>query len=974
MRRIKGVILWTCLIAIHYPSFCQDTREKMWVDSVFSSLTAEQRIAQLFIIRAYSDRDSIYNDSIGRMIRQWNPGGVCFFKGTPFRQVLLTNRWQNMAVTPLLIAIDAENGLGMRLDSAFSFAKSMTLGATGNDTLVYRMASAIARDCKRTGIQINFAPVIDINSNPLNPVIHMRSFGENKFLVAKMGLAYLRGMQENGIMATAKHFPGHGDTDTDSHLSLPVIRHTPGRLDSTELYPFRELIRHHVGGVMTAHLFIPAFDSSENTAATLSPGIVTKLLRKDLGFQGYSVTDALDMKGVTKYFKPGEIELRAFQAGNDILLLPQNIEKAVEGIKRAADSAVVSQEMIEKECKKILELKYRSGLSHRKTISTENLYQDLNPESSAVLNRVIYKNAITLVRNENNMIPLSFLDRRKIAVLCIGDSTLKVFQNSCAVYAPVERVNLLLRFTEQEKEKLVSELDKQDVIIIGMSYSSLQPEKKFLIPDKILAFIDSLSTVKKVILDLFGSPYGLSLFREPRSFEAIVISYQDVPASCEASAEIIFGGIPSKGKLPVTGSPFFPCGTGIETSASRLSEVMPEEAGISPLKLRIIDSLALSGISRKAYPGCQVLFAKDGKIFYRKSFGNPAYGDSVPVTNDDLYDLASLTKVAATTLAVMKLVETGKISLDEKLGSYLQEVRGSNKEKLTIREIMAHQAGLQPWIPFYKETLKNGKPDPSVYSGMEDIDHPVRVAERLYIRKGWKDTIYMRITKSALLSTRNYKYSDLGFYYLRRVVEKVSGETLDQFVARNFYRPLGLKTMGYKPLERFPKQRIIPTENDTFFRHQLLRGDVHDMGAAMLGGISGHAGLFSDAYDLAVIMQMLINHGEYGGKQYLLPSTIKEFTREQFPQNNNRRGLGFDRPLHNYSDDGPVCKGASQQSFGHSGFTGTYIWADPENKLVYVFLSNRINPYSSNEKLVELNFRTKIHEAMYEILKVKGEE
>jgi CubicO group peptidase (beta-lactamase class C family) len=358
----------------------------------------------------------------------------------------------------------------------------------------------------------------------------------------------------------------------------------------------------------------------------------------------------------------------------------------------------------------------------------------------------------------------------------------------------------------------------------------------------------------------------------------------------------------------------------------------------------------------------------DGKMFYNKSFGNPRYEDTIKVNNGDIYDLASVTKVAATTLAMMKLVEEKEISLDEKLGTYLPELKGSNKQDLTIRDVMTHQAGLQAWIPFYLKTLHNGHPDPGIYQNHPSQGFPLRVAEDLYIRSDYPDSIYRTIMDAPLRPSRDYKYSDMGFYLLRRIIEKVSGVPMEDYVLSSFYKPLGLSTTGFLPRNHFPVSRIMPTEYDTIFRKQLIRGDVHDPGAAMLGGVSGHAGLFSNATDLAVLLQLFLNNGEYGGKQYFLPSTIKEFTRVQFPANGNRRALGFDKPTLHPMSDGPSCLSASLKSFGHSGFTGTYIWADPENRLSYVFLSNRVYPQASNEKIVEMNIRTKIHQAMYDIL------
>ena len=940
----------------------------MWVDSVLHSLTIEQKIAQLLIIRAYSDRDSIYNDSLTHLVQHWNVGGVCFFKGTPSRQISLTNRWQKVATTPLLIMTDAEWGTGMRLDSAFVFPKQMTLGAIRNDNLIYEMASVIARDCHRIGVYVNLAPVVDINNNPLNPVINFRSFGEDRISVTRKGILYMKGLQDHGILSTAKHFPGHGDTDSDSHLTLPIINKSKEKLDSLELFPFKELIKNGVGGVMVGHLYLPAYDSGLNIPTTLSKHVITDLLRDQFNFNGFIITDALDMQGVTKFFKPGEIEVKALIAGNDILLLPQNVGAAINKIKLAIDSSLISFDKIEEKCKKILSLKYRSGLNSFKPISTENLFEDLHPKSSEVLNQKLFKEAITLVKNRNNIVPLTFLDRKKIAALSIGDTNETSFEKTLKNYGTVSFIYLPASFSNKKSDSIYNFLKGYDLVIFSIHNTSSLPGKNYGVSNEALALIDSCSKEGKVILNILGTPYCLKLMKNLAFTDAILVSYEDTPESQKISAEILFGGLPAKGELPVSASFDFPVKTGINTESTRFEYIEPEEVGISSSSLNKIDSIILNGIKLRAFPGCQLLFVKDQKVFYYKSFGNPDYNDSVRVRNDDLYDLASVTKVAATTLAIMKLYEDGKIRLDDPIVNYLHEVKGSDKEKLTVRDIMTHRAGFQSWVKFYEKTIKNRMPDPSIYQDAISDEFPFRVAEKMYINKSYKDTIFKAILDSPLKPGNEYKYSDLGFYLLRWMIERITGVTIENFVAKKFYEPLGLTTMTYNPRDHFPVSRIIPTENDTFFRRQLLRGNVHDPGAAMLGGVSGHAGLFSDANDLAIILQMLLNSGEYGGKQYLLPSTIKEFTRMQFPEKGNRRGLGFDKPSTTYIPDGPVCKSASPQSFGHSGFTGTYIWADPENNLIFVFLSNRVCPDAGNQKISEMNIRTDIHQAMYDLL------
>ncbi len=942
-------------------------RKEKWADSVFHSLTLNQQIAQLLVVRAYSNRNQSYNDSMAGLIRNYNIGGVCFFQGSPVAQATLTNSWQQTAKTPLLVAIDAEWGLGMRLDSVHDFPFQMTLGASVNDSLTYDMAAAIAHDCRRMGIHMNLAPVVDVNNNPKNPVINFRSFGENPITVARKGVSYVKGLQDNGIVATAKHFPGHGDTDTDSHMDLPVISHPAERMESVELYPFREAIGNQINGIMIAHLYMPMYDTTSNLASTLSPRIITDLLKKKLDFQGVVITDALDMSGVTKFFPPGEIEVKALLAGNDILLLPQDVSKAINTIRKAVDDGIIAQTIITERCLKILRLKFDMGLDFYQPVKLENLTPDLNPSSSKCITNKIYKSAVTVVKNENNLLPLGLLQRRQIATISIGEDQLTPFQESLNWFAPATHFQISKQASPEEFINLEQQLAPYNLLIIGLHRNKLYPAQKFGNPEQVFEFIENMSRKKRTILTVFGNPYLMQSIENMPDLEAIILTYQDQPEAEEVAAEVIFGGVSAQGELPVT-TGGFAIGSGVKFGKSRLEFALPEEVGIPSWKLAPIDSLIINGIDSAAYPGCQVLFAREGKIFYYKAFGNPTYEDPVAVTRTDLYDIASLTKVAATTLAMMKLYEEGVFHPDDPLSSYLPELRATDKEKITIREVMTHQAGLQAWIPFYLLTLNDTLADLEIYDTLYSPLHPIKVAENLYMKRNYTDSIYSWIIHSKLRKNKKYKYSDLGFYLLQKLIERKTGMTLPAYLDKTFYKPLGLTTLGFNPSAKFPIERIMPTEYDSVFRKQLIRGDVHDPGAAMLGGFSGHAGLFSDAFDLAVILQMLLSNGEYGGKQYLLPSTIREFTRKQFPGKESRRGMGFDKPLPEYDPLGPTCEAATPSSFGHSGFTGTYIWADSDRDLVYIFLSNRICPNAANSKISKMNIRTKIHQKMYEII------
>jgi beta-glucosidase-like glycosyl hydrolase/CubicO group peptidase (beta-lactamase class C family) len=940
--------------------------EERWVDSIILSLTREEKTAQLFNVRAYSNRDSDHVTAISELVSKYKIGGLTFFQGGPMRQVILTNYYQTLAEVPLMIAMDAEWGLGMRLDSCFSFPYQMTLGAMTTDSTVYDMASEIALQLKRIGVHMNFAPVVDINNNPDNPVIHVRSFGEDRRNVSGKGLAYTKGLMDQGIIATAKHFPGHGDTDTDSHLTLPLIAHPRQRLDSVELYPYRQLIGKGLSGVMVAHLCVPALDSSSNKASTLSEPVVTGLLKEELGFDGLIVTDALDMKGVTLSAGPGDIELKAFLAGNDILLLSTSVPEAIARISEGIEKGNIPDSLLDYKCRKVLHFKYRAGLNRYTPMDPDHLLYDINNGQNLAIERAVYKEAVTLAWNPTGALPVYHPDTLKIASLCLGVGEVTPFQHMLGNYAAMEHWTLPEAPAQPAINKILEQLPGYDLVIIGVH--NLPVWKKSM-NSEVTALINRIKRTVPVVIDLFGHPYYLDDFADLTNVLGLVVSYQDGEAAQETSAQMIFGSLPFKGRLPVSGSPEFTAGSGITTEAnSKIRYTIPEEIGIEVDQLKQVDSIAEQCIRAHVFPGCQILAMKDGEVFYNRCFGYHTYDSLQKVSYGDLYDIASVTKVAATTLAVMKLNQEQRIDIDQMLVTYLPFLAGTDKATLIIREMMAHQSRLFPWIRFYDETMKDGLPDPDCYQPEISEMFPYRVSEGMYIHRDYIYRMFDTIVRSKLLDKPTYKYSDLGFYLLKRIIENVTNLPLDQYVSQSFYEPMDLPTICFRPRERFSLGRIVPTENDQEFRKKLIHGDVHDPGAAMMGGVSGHAGLFSNASDLAVLMQMLLQKGVYNGERYLDSSIVEEFTKQQFPLNDNRRGIGFDKPVGNGSN-GPACVSASHKSFGHSGFTGTYVWADPETNLVYIFLSNRVYPDATNSKLIEQGIRTKVHEVFYQAIK-----
>ena len=939
-----------------------------WADSVIKTLSPEERIAQLFMVAAYSNKDKTHVNEIKKLVKQYKIGGLIFFQGGPARQAILTNQYQALSKVSLFVAIDAEWGLSMRLDSTTRFPRQMTLGAIQNDSLIYNMGEEIARQCKRMGMQINFAPDVDINNNPLNPVIGTRSFGENKYNVTKKALMYMKGMQNNGVLANAKHFPGHGDTDSDSHKTLPTIKSSRARLDTLELYPFRELISQGLGSMMVAHLSIPALDTTPNQPSTLTKKIVTGLLKDTMSFKGLVFTDALNMKGVSKFYKPGEVELKALLAGNDVLLFPEDVPTAIKKIKAAIDSGLVSQTEIDERCLKILKAKDWSGLSRYSKIKTKNLYKDLNPISADVLNRKLTEASLTLLQNKNDIIPIQHLDSVKIASLSLGYKDITIFQQTLSNYAEIKHFGLDKEAKKSAYDTVMNELKNYNLVIVHLGNTNNKPDKDFGLTPQVMNLLKALIQQTRVIVNVAANPYILAKMDSIQFADGIVMSYEDNDLSETYAAQLIFGGVAATGKLPVTASSYFKLGTGINTKAVRFKYTIPEELGIDSKALSKIDTIAMKGIKDKVYPGCQVVVAKDGAVIYQKPFGHHTYDKKIKVKNDDLYDLASVTKIAASTPCIMKLSDEKKINVDEKLVTYLPMLAGTNKENIVIREMMAHQAGLKDWIPFWTKTVDKGMYKKGIYSTSADDVFNKRVAENLYINKFYEDSMYTQIIASPVKEKGKFMYSDLGYYFLKKIIEQKTSMTEDAYTYKTFYAPLGLKTMGYKPRDRFEMDRIIPTENDKKFRKQLIHGDVHDQGAAMLGGVGGHAGLFSDANDLAVLMQMYMNNGTYGGKRYIDSITVSRFTRCQYCFE-NRRGIGFDKPEKSAGKESPVSLSCNPESFGHSGFTGTLTWADPVNGTVYVFLSNRVNPDADDNKLAKSGIRTKIQQVIYDALK-----
>lgn len=954
-------ILLTILLHTHGIAQVQNAPAKLWADITYNSLSKDERIAQLMIVRL-STIDSktkavtFYEDKVTALVKKYNIGGICVFQGSPVKQAVLINTLQAKAKTPLLMCIDAEWGVGMRItDSVLPLPKQMMLGAMQDATIVYKYGKLVAEQCKRIGLQVNYAPVVDVNNNPNNPVINDRSFGEDKYKVAQYGIQYMKGMQDNGVMACAKHFPGHGDVSVDSHYDLPVINKSIAELDSLELYPFRKIFDAGVGSVMLAHLYIPAIDNTANRATSLSPANINDLMRKQLGYQGLTFTDALEMQGVKKFYPDGQASVQSLIAGNDMLCLPEDVPSAIKKIKDAIKKKQLTWADIELHCKKVLMAKYAYGLATRQPIDLANLTSDLN-KGIPEMRRLVAENAITLVAKRDSVFyPLRNTKPGTIAYVGFGITTENTFAKKMK-----ELYNATLFYSNEPN--LIEKLKPYSQVVIGLHNVGRQAATNFGFAPNTVDILNKLQQRTNTISFLFGNAYALkNMCTAPN----MVLCYEDDAVVQATAIDLLQGKITYKGVLPVTVCDNLKYGLGYITQAA--IPLLPNETAhsLDEKKKLAIDSIAIDGIMKHAMPGCVVMALQNGKIIFEKAYGNFIYEKASPVSVQAVYDLASVTKICATTLCIMKLYEEGKIDLKKKLSDYLPELNQTNKKNITLYNILLHQAGLVPYIPFYKETLDaQGKPLPSLYASSSNDSMSIYVADNVFLKNAWGDTIYKRILASPLGTTNRYVYSDNDFIFLAKLVEKISGMRVNEYAEKHFYSPMQLTSIGYDPLLRNSKQNIAPTEYEKIFRQQLIQASVHDPGAALMGGIAGHAGLFSNATDLAVIMQMLLNGGSFNGTTYLKNETVALFTSYQSEV--SRRGLGFDKPEKNNATlaDPYPAKAASPLTFGHTGFTGTCVWADPANQLVFIFLSNRVYPDVSTT-LLKLNVRVKIMNMFY---------
>ena len=932
--------------------------QKKWVDSIYNTFSLDEKIGQLFMPMVFSERDSLHYKSTLDLIKNHKIGGLVFSRGGPVKQSQWLNTFQENSTIPLLIAMDAEWGVAMRLDSVKGFPWPMTLGAVKDTLLLRAIGKRMGDQENRLGVHYSFSPVLDINTNQRNPIIGNRSYGSSSERVTRQALAIMLGHQDAGILTSGKHFPGHGDTAQDSHKTLPIVNFNADRINKVELAPYKSLIKNGLSSVMVAHLNVPSI-TKKGLPTSLSSDVIRGILKGDLGFKGLVVTDALNMKGVSEYSKVNNIDLTAFLAGNDLLLISNDIAKGINAIKRSYENGKVTEDRLSHSVKKILKAKYKVGLFQYMPVKIDSLYQDLNTIEDQSLNSQIMGKSITLIRNENSILPLKIND--KIAHIALGDDSSSAFESQLQKYTSIDFIK---DFTTKN---IIDKTKEYDTIIVSFHRSNITPWKAYDFKKEELKVISSLAKSKQLILNLFVKPYALKSLERIEGIDAILLSYQNSKESQELSADAIYGSQELSGRLPVDVSSSFKEDDGIDLKAFSLGHARASSVGFSEKKLLALDALAKSAIDSMMTPGMQILVARKGKIFYEKNFGFHTYKKEQKVKESDLYDLASLTKILGTLPLTMRAFDKGILSFSSTISDLLPSWRDSNKSDLNLKQMLSHYSRLWPWIPFFKKTLnKKGFPKKAFYHFKSSEKHNISVAKNLFLVSDFEDDMYRQIKESELIDSLEYKYSDLSYYILKKYFENTFNKPYNELVKKSIFDPLGLKMIGYKPLNRFDASEIVPSEIDTYYRHSELDGYVHDMGAAMQDGVGGHAGLFGNAYDVASIMQMYLQKGYYNGIQLIKPETIEAFNKCYYCEKGNRRGIGFDKPQLE-GINGSTCGCVSKTSFGHSGYTGTYAWADPEKEIIIVILANRTYPKDDNA-FSKSNIRTRMQALIYEAL------
>ena len=936
----------------------QKIQQEIWVDSVYSSMNIDQKVGQLYSVWTASRYGQAEINEIKNIIDKYHIGGLIFSLGNINDQIISHNIFQKQSNIPLLISMDAEWGLGMRLEDGFSFPYNITLGAIRDDSLIFNVGQRIGEHLKKIGVHLNFAPVSDVNTNPKNPIIGARSFGENKFNVSKKSIKYIEGLNESGVLAVGKHFPGHGDTRKDSHLTLPTLNYDSRRIDSIELYPFKQIIKNGVDGIMTAHLKVKSLDDKMIT--TLSKKIINDLLKVDLGFEGIVITDALDMKAIVDYSKGNYPDVDALIAGNDILLMPTDLKKSIGEIKKAVLDGRVTEKRLEDAVKKILKTKYKVGLNKYRPIPNNNIKDQLNTHEDYALFEKLAEKSMTLIKNERNLIPLSLDKDLKVGLVNLGTENSETFHNYLNNFRIVEKIDI------SDLKKIKDAHNRYDKIIVSVHKADKSPFEDYKLSKNEISIINTLKKNNKIILVVFSNPYTL-LDINLNGFDSVLVAYQNSNIFQKKASEAIFGANDIDGVLPVTIGKNYEEGTSILIKKSDiLSFDHPVNLGVDMNKLNKIDSLINYAIKNKMTPGAQMLIAKNSNIIYHNSFGYKTYEKKQEINNNSIYDLASLTKILVSVPLLLKEFTNKNFELTTNLADWFPDKDLKDKKNLSIKQLFSHYSGMKSWIPFYKKTIDSltNKRIDKYFSNTKSKDFPFQVLDELYI-KNYNDTIFNEIVDSELSDSLSYVYSDLPYFLLKFYLETTYKTSLDTQIKEFIYDKIGSSSLTYKPTIFSPNNSIVPTVIDDYFRYDIVQGHVHDMGAAMMDGVSGHAGLFGNSLDVAKVLQLFLQKGSYSKKIFFDEKNFNLFNFRHFEDEKVRRGIGFDKPELD-PDDPNTCGCVSESSFGHYGFTGSMAWVDPEKEIVYVFLSNRTYPDESNNSLSEFNIRTELQKIVHE--------
>ena len=885
------------------------------VDRQLASLSIEQKVGQIMTINykpKFYNRQSYAFKQLIKYVEKYHVGGVAISSGTPYAVARTIDQLQAAAKIPLLVMADMEWGTSMRVEGGTTFLPNMAIGATGSEEYAYEMGKITAEEARRIGVHINYAPVVDVNNNPDNIIINTRSFGEDPQFVARMGAAFIRGLQENGVMATAKHFPGHGDTNVDSHLGLPTISVSPERLQKLELVPFRAAVKAGVKCVMVAHITYSAFPQMQGRPATLDPYFIQQVLRKEMGFKGLVITDAMDMGGIVNNYWSGEAAVMAINAGADIVLMSPNFEATFNFVVQAVREGRIPMERINQSVRRILQVKQELGLVKKPVIDLGKLEAELASPANLRQAEKIANASMTLVRDDRQIFPLHAERLDSVMVVAITDREWGyLYRNSLEKEVgkriPIVRSALIdPRTTEEEIRNIIAATDSVQAVIAGVFVKWGSYKGSVTLPDTTAKLLNEFfNTEKAMAVISFGSPY---LLRQMPEVPSYLCAYQTNSLAVRAATRAVFGEIPLTAKLPVSIPGFYHTGDGLTRPASKMELVK----AIDDDYLQPAYAVLKQAISDSIFPGAQVAVVHDGKLIASRGFGHQTYDPASPaVTPQTIYDLASVTKVAATTVVAMQLYEKKKIRLDIPVKSYLPKFSGGLKDSVTIRHLLTHSAGIHWWADLWNKAKTRA----------EALDYIYQLP--LDYTPG--DSMI---------------YSDLGMIMFGEILRTVTGKSTDQLATKMIYRPMGMRnTMFNPPKELLP--RIAPTEIGGSMKRGLIHGEVHDENAFFLGGVSTHAGLFSTAEDLAALAQMLLNGGIYRHHRFFSPQTIREWTTRQNMPPGSERALGWDTPSDENSSAGDYFfKG----SFGHLGFTGTSIWIDPNRKIAIILLTNRVYP------------------------------